>query len=134
MTRMNPVIASRVSLTKYQTLDFIINGSDYLPLQPYVHFASSMHNHMQPPHIYQWKCLGLRNNNIHMKRSMMKEPTSAYQMLAQDGKQLPSDSFVSLPLSLFAILLGLRPDQVQKFESLMVMCTQPALLQKALPL
>jgi hypothetical protein len=49
-----------------------------------------------------------------MKRSMMKEPTSAYQMLAQDGKQLPSDSFVSLPLSLFAILLGLRPVRAEK--------------------
>jgi hypothetical protein len=114
MTRMSPVIALRVSPTKYQTIDFIINGSDYLPLQPYVHFASSMHYDMQPPHIYQWKCLGFGNNNIHTKRSMMKEPTSAYQMLAQDGKQLPSDSFASLPLSLFAILLGLRPVLAEK--------------------
>jgi hypothetical protein len=49
-----------------------------------------------------------------MKRSMMKEPTSAYLMLAQDGKQLPSDSFASPPLSLFAILLGLQPVLAEK--------------------
>ncbi len=44
----------------------------------------------------------------------MKEPTSAYLMLAQDGKQLPSDSFASPPLSLFAILLGLQPVLAEK--------------------
>jgi hypothetical protein len=49
-----------------------------------------------------------------MKRSMMKEPTSAYLTLAQDGKQLPSDSFASLPLSLFATLLGLQPVIAEK--------------------
>jgi hypothetical protein len=62
----------------------------------------------------QWKCLGFGDNDFHMKRSMMKEPTSAYLMLAQDGKQLPSDSFASPPLSLFAILLGLQPVLAEK--------------------
>jgi hypothetical protein len=62
----------------------------------------------------QWKCLGFRDNILHMKRSMMKKPTSAYLTLAQDGKQLPSDSFASLPLSLFATLLGLQPVLAEK--------------------